>query len=124
MDKITRTCCAGGFCTSPHLQLWHLGHFCSICKGIVHLNRECSIASLDENGNDVFKCVAFLQKNSVPFVSSTSTNTNKKIECTPVAITMSVNKKVKHSCPKCGGTNHQWSSSNKCKFDKANKKTV
>ena len=95
MDRITGRCCAGDFCTSPHLQLCGSGHFCSICKGIVHLNGECSIASLDENGNDVFKCVACLRKISNPFVSSASTNTNKKVECTPVAITTSVvNKQI------------------------------
>ena len=31
---------------------------------------------------------------------------------------------MKHPCPKCGGTDHQCSSSKKCKFNKANTKIV
>ena len=103
MDIQVGICCAGTFCTTPHLQLRRSGHSCSICKGIVHLNGVCSTASLDENGDDVFKCAACLSKRSV------AENVSKS----------AASAKVKNPCPKCGGTDHQRSSSKKCKFYKA-----
>ena len=154
MEKKTGTCCAGTFCTTPHLQLWSSGHSCSICKGIVHLNGVCSVASLDENGDDVNNCAACLFKNLSNSSSTPINTTNETTQCIPVQKAKSAVKikekypcpllksllvkkekmgtksvvkiKEKHPCPKCGGTDHQRSSSRKCKFNtkKSNKKST
>ena len=115
-------CCAGSLCQFPHMQLWGSGHNCSVCNGIVHLNGICSTSSLDSNGDDVFVCVACLSKSTIEKpseekdgkqVSSSSKHVSSPV--TPTT-TMTSTKKVKKPCPKCGGTDHQKSSSRLCKY--------
>ena len=79
----TGACCAGTLCTSPHLQLQRGGHNCSLCKGIVHLNGQCSTASLDDNGDDVFICalcsLRSVETSSVDISSATTPNSAKVV---------------------------------------------